>query len=110
MNIIDSIRSVGARIKTRFAAARRSCERGAITAEYTLVTLVGATVALLLMNWAKGGALADFFQKIFDKVVALFSCWTRLGRGALRAPRPANQDGPEVGCHIYGIESMVPWT
>ena len=48
-------------------------ERGAITAEYTLVTLVGATVALLLMNWAKGGALANFFQTIFDKVVALFS-------------------------------------
>ncbi len=48
-------------------------DRGAITAEYTLVTLVAATVALLLMNWAKGGALADFFQTIFDKVVALFA-------------------------------------
>lgn len=48
-------------------------ERGAVTAEYTLVTLVGATVALLLMNWAKGGALANFFQTIFDKVVALFN-------------------------------------
>ena len=48
-------------------------ETGAVTAEYTLVTLVGATVAFLLLNWAKGGALVDFFQKIFDKVVALFS-------------------------------------
>jgi hypothetical protein len=48
-------------------------QAGAITAEYTLVTLVGATVALLLLNWAKGGALVDFFQSIFDKVVALFS-------------------------------------
>ena len=54
-------------------AARVRCEAGAITAEYTLVTLVGATIALLLLNWAKGGALVDFFQKIFDKVVALFS-------------------------------------
>lgn len=53
--------------------ARITEEAGAITAEYTLVTLVGATIALLLMNWAKGGALADFFQKIFDKVVALFA-------------------------------------
>jgi hypothetical protein len=48
-------------------------ERGAATAEYTLVTLVAATVAFLLLNWAKGGALTDFFQTIFDKVVALFA-------------------------------------
>jgi hypothetical protein len=48
-------------------------EGGAATAEYTLVTLVAATVAFLLLNWAKGGALTDFFQTIFDKVVAMFS-------------------------------------
>jgi hypothetical protein len=48
-------------------------EAGSATAEYTLVTLVAATIALLLLNWAKGGALTDFFQTIFDKVVALFS-------------------------------------
>ena len=48
-------------------------ETGAATAEYTLVTLVAATVAFLLLNWAKGGALTDFFQTIFDKVVALFA-------------------------------------
>jgi Flp pilus assembly pilin Flp len=48
-------------------------ERGAATAEYTLVTLVAATIAFLLLNWAKGGALTDFFQNIFDKVVAMFN-------------------------------------
>ena len=48
-------------------------EAGAATAEYTLVTLVAATVAFLLLNWAKGGALTEFFQTIFDKVVALFA-------------------------------------
>jgi len=48
-------------------------ERGAATAEYTLVTLVAATIAFLLLNWAKGGALTNFFQNIFDKVVALFN-------------------------------------
>ena len=48
-------------------------ETGAATAEYTLVTLVAATIAFLLLNWAKGGALTDFFQNIFDKVVALFN-------------------------------------
>ena len=50
-----------------------AAEGGAATAEYTLVTLVAATVAFLLLNWAKGGALTDFFQTIFDKVVALFA-------------------------------------
>jgi Flp pilus assembly pilin Flp len=48
-------------------------ETGAATAEYTLVTLVAATIAFLLLNWAKGGALTDFFQNIFDKVVAMFN-------------------------------------
>lgn len=48
-------------------------ETGAVTAEYSLVILVGATIALLLLNWAKGGAVANFFQTIFDKVVAMFS-------------------------------------
>ncbi|GAC1412212.1 MAG: hypothetical protein NVSMB57_07580 [Actinomycetota bacterium] len=48
-------------------------ERGSATAEYTLVTLVAATVALLMLNWAKGGAVTQFFQTIFDKVVGMFS-------------------------------------
>jgi Flp pilus assembly pilin Flp len=48
-------------------------ERGAATAEYTLVTLVAATIAFLLLNWAQGGALTNFFQTIFDKVVGMFS-------------------------------------
>ena len=65
-----------ARRVSRTLVARLICvaeERGAATAEYTLVTLVAATVAFLLLNWAKGGALTDFFQTIFDKVVALFA-------------------------------------
>jgi hypothetical protein len=35
--------------------------------------LVAATIALLLLNWAKGGAITSFFQTIFDKVVNMFS-------------------------------------
>lgn len=53
-------------------ASRARSEAGSATAEYTLVTLVAATIALLLLNWAKGGALTNFFQSIFDKVTALF--------------------------------------
>ena len=48
-------------------------ERGASTTEYTLVILVAATIALLLLNWAQGGRIVAFFDAIFDKVVAMFS-------------------------------------
>jgi len=66
----------GVRRLRRTIVGRVAClanERGAATAEYTLVTLVAATIAFLLLNWAKGGALTDFFQNIFDKVVAMFN-------------------------------------
>ncbi|MHB8513026.1 MAG: DUF4244 domain-containing protein [Actinomycetota bacterium] len=59
--------------RTRNWIMRVRTERGSITAEYTLVTLVAATIALLMLNWAKGGAVEKFFQTIFDKVVGLFS-------------------------------------
>jgi hypothetical protein len=58
------------------ALARRltfRTEAGQSTTEYTLVILVAATIALLLLNWAKGGAIVGFFDTIFDKVVAMFS-------------------------------------
>jgi len=67
----NEVRRVSRAIVGRFASA--ASERGAATAEYTLVTLVAATIAFLLLNWAKGGALTNFFQNIFDKVVALFN-------------------------------------
>ena len=59
----------------RRALVRVGCpaETGQSTTEYTLVILVAATVALLLLNWAKGGRIAAFFDTIFDKVVAMFS-------------------------------------
>ena len=73
--MIGSLRN-GVRRLRRAIVSRLVCvaeEGGAATAEYTLVTLVAATIAFLLLNWAKGGALTDFFQTIFDKVVAMFS-------------------------------------
>ena len=73
--MIGSLRN-GVRRLRRAIVGRVVCvasERGAATAEYTLVTLVAATIAFLLLNWAKGGALTDFFQNIFDKVVAMFN-------------------------------------
>ncbi|MEX2556178.1 MAG: DUF4244 domain-containing protein [Actinomycetota bacterium] len=67
----DKARRLGRALLGRIACVAE--EGGAATAEYTLVTLVAATVAFLLLNWAKGGALTEFFQTIFDKVVALFA-------------------------------------
>lgn len=63
------LRAIARRIAARFCA----CEVGQSTTEYTLVILVAATMALLLLNWVKGGAVEAFFQTIFDKVVAMFA-------------------------------------
>lgn len=56
-----------------FSSFRSLSEAGQSTTEYTLVILVAATIALLLLNWAKDGAIVALFQAIFDKVVAMFS-------------------------------------
>lgn len=72
--MFGSLRDKGRRLLRSIAGRiTAASETGAATAEYTLVTLVAATVAFLLLNWAKGGALTEFFQTIFDKVVALFA-------------------------------------
>lgn len=48
-------------------------ERGQSTTEYVLVIVVAASAALLLLNWARGGALTQFFQAMFDKVTTMFA-------------------------------------
>lgn len=61
------------RPRPAFSRVRSHSEAGQSTTEYTLVILVAATIALLLLNWAKDGAIVALFQTIFDKVVAMFS-------------------------------------
>lgn len=51
--------------------ARR--DEGQAVTEYTLVILVAASVALLLLNWVQGGALTAFFDNIFNQVTGMFS-------------------------------------
>lgn len=65
----------GLRRLRRAVAARVGCavETGQSTTEYTLVILVAATIALLLLNWAKGGAVVAFFDTIFNKVTTMFA-------------------------------------
>ena len=68
--LMERIRAVARRVLARFGCAG---EVGQSTTEYTLVILVAATIALLLLNWAKGGAIVGFFDTIFNKVIGMFS-------------------------------------
>jgi hypothetical protein len=54
----------------RAALHRRSDDRGQATAEYALVLLGAATVALLLVAWAaKSGKVAALLDAVIDKVI-----------------------------------------
>jgi hypothetical protein len=71
--MVRSLRDAWRRMVCSLSARLCAGEGGQSTTEYTLVILVAATIALLLLNWAKGGAIVNFFQMIFDKVVGMFS-------------------------------------
>jgi Flp pilus assembly pilin Flp len=48
---------------------RVRCEEGQTTAEYALVILAAAAVAVVLIAWARSsGALPDLFDSIIDQV------------------------------------------
>ena len=68
--MVHMLKSFWAGLRARALLAR---EAGQSTTEYTLVILVAATIALLLLNWAQGGRVVAFFDTIFDKVIAMFS-------------------------------------
>jgi Flp pilus assembly pilin Flp len=51
------------------AASRRSEERAQTTAEYALVILAAAAIAVVLIAWARSsGKLPAFFDNIIDQV------------------------------------------
>jgi Flp pilus assembly pilin Flp len=50
--------------------SRLSSERGQTTAEYALVILAAAAIALVLLAWARSsGKLPAFFDGIIDRIV-----------------------------------------
>ena len=55
---------IGARL------ARRRGEAGQATAEYALVLLGAAAVALALVSWVGRGRVASFFDAIFNHLMA----------------------------------------
>jgi Flp pilus assembly pilin Flp len=61
------------RVSNAFEALRRG-EEGQASAEYALVILAAAAVALVLIAWAKSsGKLPAFFDKVIDDLTGSFS-------------------------------------
>lgn len=46
-------------------------ERGQTTAEYALVLLAAATIAMLVVAWAGTGVIGDFFDSVMAKITSL---------------------------------------
>lgn len=52
-----------------FIQSRSSSEKGQTTAEYALVILAAAAIALVLLAWAKSsGKLPEFFDEVIDRI------------------------------------------
>ena len=53
-----------------FLQSRFRSERGQTTAEYALVILAAAAIAVVLLAWARSsGKLPAFFDSIIDRIV-----------------------------------------
>lgn len=51
-------------------AARRRGERGQSTAEYALLLLGAATIALIVVTWATGtGKITELFDAVVDSII-----------------------------------------
>lgn len=47
-------------------------ERGQTTAEYALVLIAAATIAMLIVAWAANtGAISSFFDQVIDRVTSM---------------------------------------
>lgn len=47
-------------------------ERGQTTAEYALVLIAAATIAMLIVAWAGNtGAISEFFDTIVDRITSM---------------------------------------
>lgn len=70
--LLGASESIADRVRATGTALRHRDDGQAVT-EYTLVILVAASVALLLLNWVQGGALTTFFNSIFSRVTDMFA-------------------------------------
>ncbi len=52
-----------------FLQSRLRSDRGQTTAEYALVILAAAAIALVLLAWARSsGKLPEFFDEVIDRI------------------------------------------
>ncbi len=52
-----------------FLQSRMRSDRGQTTAEYALVILAAAAIALVLLAWARSsGKLPEFFDEVIDRI------------------------------------------
>lgn len=66
-----SIRLVAAVQSVMFTARARSGDRGQATAEYSLVILGAAAVALLVISWAtKTSKVSTLLNKVVEKITS----------------------------------------
>jgi hypothetical protein len=65
LHLFVRLQSLLARVQERIRS-----ERGQSTAEYALVILAAAAIALVLLAWARSsGKLPAFFDSIIDRIV-----------------------------------------
>jgi hypothetical protein len=65
LHLFVRLQSLLARVRDRIRS-----ERGQSTAEYALVILAAAAIALVLLAWARSsGKLPAFFDSIIDRIV-----------------------------------------
>lgn len=58
--------------RRRSLTAATSDERGQTTAEYALVLIAAATIAMLVVAWAANtGAIDDFFDSVIDRITEM---------------------------------------
>ena len=71
MSMIERWRALWAwMMTTAIPLSTADDERGQTTAEYALVLLGVAAVALALTTWAGGGRIGSFLDAIFDRLLA----------------------------------------
>lgn len=71
-------RALTSLFKARATQVTTNPEGGQTTAEYGLVLLAAATLAMLLVAWAGGtDAIGSFFDTIMDKVTSLVAVSSR---------------------------------
>ncbi len=58
-------------VLTLVGAPADADETGSMATEYGLITVVGATIASLCINWASGGGIYDLLGKVMQRIAGL---------------------------------------